>query len=329
MAHRVTAIIVTYNSAGEIAAALTALRPAHEAGELDCVVVDNVSRDDTVAIVRRDHAWATMVESPVNLGYGRGLNAGLARATTPYVLFMNPDAVIAPPDIAKLTAFLDEHPRVGVVAPAIIEGDGALQTAGVMPTPTRILRHAAGVGRGIALQRTIHPGEAPFATNWLCGALLLARTALIQELGGFDPMYFLYFEETDLCRRVAQKGFELWAVGEAVAHHEGSVSAKQTGQSFVASCIAEHYFQSRFYYLRKFHGLAAAVFTEVTEYGLLAVRSVTSRLRGRVDEGFRERRRGPFLSMPKPVASLPASVLGPTVRVPAPGTTPAAARSEP
>ncbi len=81
--HRVTAIIVSYNSAGEIGAALTALRPAHESGELSCIVVDNVSCDETVALVRREHAWATIIESSVNLGYGRGLNAGLERVTTP------------------------------------------------------------------------------------------------------------------------------------------------------------------------------------------------------------------------------------------------------
>src|SRR5262249_51190755 len=96
MAPRVTAILVTYRSAADVGAALDALKPAHAAGAIDVIVVDNRSTDDTVAIVRRDHPWATLVESPVNLGYGRGLNVGLSRAATEYVLFMNPDAVIAP-----------------------------------------------------------------------------------------------------------------------------------------------------------------------------------------------------------------------------------------
>lgn len=302
MSNRITVIIVTYNSCDEIGAALDALAELQRAGELDCVVVDNLSRDRTVEIVRGEHPWVTLVESPVNLGYGRGLNLGMSRATTPYVLFMNPDAVIATPDIARLRAFMDEHPRVGLAAPAILEGDGQIQYAGILPTPGRILSAAAG-GRWTRLQQPIIRGAAPFRTDWLCGALLLARRDLMQEIGGFDPRFFLYFEETDLCRRVLERGYELWAVGEAAAFHVGSISAKKTGEQLFASCIAEHYFKSRFYYLRKYYGWPAAALTEIAEFALLAARSLLNRLRRRPDEsGLAERMSGPFLAQPDPVS---------------------------
>jgi N-acetylglucosaminyl-diphospho-decaprenol L-rhamnosyltransferase len=302
MATRITVIIVTYNSCCEIGAALSALAELNRAGDLDCVVVDNRSQDRTAEIVRNSHPWVTLIESPVNLGYGRGLNLGMSRATTPYVLFMNPDAVIATPDIARLRGFLDAHLQVGLVAPAILEGDGQIQYAGVLPTPARIIASAAG-GRWTRLQQPIVKGGAPFRTDWLCGALLLARRQVMEEIGGFDPRFFLYFEETDLCRRVLQRGYELWAVGEAVAFHVGSISAKKTGQPLFASCIAEHYFKSRFYYLRKYYGWLTAAATEIAELALLSVRSLLNRLRRRPDEsGLAERMAGPFLSLPAPVA---------------------------
>jgi GT2 family glycosyltransferase len=302
MTVQATAIIVTYNSAGEIGAVLTALLQPHEAGALECVVVDNQSQDGTAEIVRRDYPWVTLIESPVNLGYGRGLNLGMSRATTPYVLFMNPDAVITAADIAKLCTFLDEHSQAGMVAPAILEGDGQIQYAGVLPTPWRIIASAAGIGLWTKLQRPILRGEAPFKTDWLCGAILLARRQLMEELGGFDPRFFLYFEETDLCRRVLQRGYQLWAIGEAAAYHLGSVSAKKTGQRLFASCIAEHYFRSRFYYVHKFYGWPIAAITEIAELSLLSIRSLFSRFRRRPDEsGLAERMAGPFLSLPKAV----------------------------
>jgi len=306
MAPRVTAILVTYQSAADVGAALEALRPAHEARELEAIVVDNRSSDDTVAIVRRDHPWATLVESSVNLGYGRGLNAGLARATTEYVLFMNPDAVIQRTAVADLARFLDAHPRAGMCAPAIVEGDGDdafLQPAGVPPTPRLIVGRAAGIASFNVEQREIRPGEAPFETDWLCGAILLARTSLMKKLGGFDPRFFLYFEETDLCRRVRDEGFELWAVGEATARHVGGASAKAEGETFISTCIAQHYFQSRYYYLAKFHGRFAAAFVETAEFLLMFARSLTYRARRRPDRsGYPERMRGPFFSMPRPPA---------------------------
>ena len=302
MTPQTTAIIVTYNSAGEIGAALTVLLQPHKAGELECVVVDNRSQDGTAEIVRRDYPWVTLIESPVNLGYGRGLNLGMSGATTPYVLFMNPDAVITAADIAKLCTFLDEHSQAGMVAPAILEGDGQIQYAGGLPTPWRIIASAAGTGLWTKPQRPILRGEAPFKTDWLCGALLLARRELMVGLGGFDPRFFLYFEETDLCRRVLQRGYQLWAIGQAAAYHVGSVSAKKTGQRLFASCIAEHYFRSRFYYLHKFYGWPIAAITEIAEFSLLSIRSLLSRLKRRPDEsGLTARMAGPFLSLPEPV----------------------------
>ena len=93
---RVTAVLVTYQSAETIGPALASLRPHFESGLLHAIVVDNASRDETTARVAREHPWATVVESGGNIGYGRGCNVGLARATTDYVMFMNPDAVMEP-----------------------------------------------------------------------------------------------------------------------------------------------------------------------------------------------------------------------------------------
>lgn len=223
-----TAIIVTYNSEGRIGEALDALRCVYEAGLAECVVVDNASRDGTVPLIQRDYPWVRVIASAGNLGYGRGLNLGMRHAVTPYLMLMNPDAVVSAEALATLVDFIEHHPRAGMVAPAIVEG-ADLQAAGGLLSALRMVCRTLGIS-GHPWQRPIVPGGEPFQTDWLCGAVMLVRRELMESLGGFDPRFFLYFEETDLCRRILKRGLELWAVGQAVARHAGGASARESGQ---------------------------------------------------------------------------------------------------
>lgn len=257
-----TVVIVTYNSRATIGDALTPLQEAHQAGLVRCVVVDNASADDTAALVRTDYPWVELICSPDNLGYGRGCNLGCRNLATPYVLILNPDAVVDTATLQTLVDFMTTHERAGIVAPAIIEGEKSLQAAGLLTTPLSLLKAELGLGRAMPQSRPIKPGEEPFQTPWVCGAVMLIRSDLFQRLGGFDPRFFLYFEETDLCRRAALSGAEIWAVGQAVVRHVGGSSAKATGQTMQSSCIADHYYRSRFYYLVKHFGWFRAIGAE-------------------------------------------------------------------
>lgn len=291
---RVTAVVVTYRSARTIEACLAALRRCRDARLLECVVVDNSSPDNTRELLRAHEPWATVVDSGGNLGFGRGCNVGLSRATTEYVVFVNPDAELEPVTLEKLVAFGDAHPRAGMIAPAIREPDGTMQDAGGLPSPLSVVR-ASWPGHRSRERRPIEAGAAARRVDWLCGALFLSRTKLLNELGGFDPRFFLYWEETDLCKRIAMAGHELWAVGEAVAAHVGGASTLVDPKApRYAGSIPEHYFQSRFYYLKKHHGLLAAWFVEVAEFLLAILNS----MRYRTAVPLRARMAGPFFQCP-------------------------------
>ncbi len=294
----VTTVFVTYNSRGDVGPALDATGRARALGLCECIVVDNASRDGTAGFVRSGYPWVTVVESGGNLGFGRGCNIGLARARTRYILFHNPDAVLEPDALETLVRFMDEHPRAAMVGPAMVLGGGGLQYAGRLPTPWTVI--AATLGRPIRgdQRRDIRPGEAPFQTDFLVGAMLLCRRDVLEGLGGFDPRFFLYFDETDLCRRLLDAGHELWVVGGAVGSHDGNASAKATGESLVGGCIAEHYFRSRYYYLVKHHGWAAATLAEGTELVLYSARILLHLLRGRDASVLRERFRCPMFRLP-------------------------------
>ncbi len=296
---RTTAVVVTYQSRATIGKALRAARESHERGALQVVVVDNGSSDGTADLVRREYPWVKVVESGGNIGFARGCNLGFQHVNTPFMLLLNPDAVLSHQALSTMVAFMEAHPQAGIVGPAIRGSNGGLQQAGLMPTAWGLVRAAAGRGSAHANKRRIIPGERPFQTDWLCGAVLLIRTNLFAELGGFDSRFFLYFEETDLCRRARQCGIELWAVGDAVAEHVVSASVNLVRAPMIGNCIAEHFFRSRFYYLTKHYGRPVAVWVELSELALLVARSVANRcIRRPGHDMCRLRLAGPILRLP-------------------------------
>lgn len=298
----ITAVVVTYQSARTIRPALEALRRSHDAGLLDLIVVDNGSTDGTGEILEREATWARLELTRRNNGFGRGCNIGFAFVRTPYALFVNPDAVVDPDAVGAMLSFLEENDRAGIVGPAIVEGDGAgseqLQMAGKRPTPGSVVRAATPILRHRALAFPIVPRSPPIRTEWVCGAVLMIRSGLMARLGGFDPRFFLYWEEMDLCRRAEASGFETWALGAAVASHVGGASSTP-GDSRVGGCIAEHYYQSRYHYMTKHHGWVAATGAELAEYGLLLARTLVDGIRGRGFGRMGPRRRARLLSLPE------------------------------
>lgn len=292
----ITVVIVTYNSAGTVDAALEALADGHAAGTVRVIVVDNASTDDTAGSIESRFPWVDVVASKENVGFGRGCNIGLSMAEGEYVLFLNPDAVLPVPALAVLQEHLEQHPQAAVVAPAILNPSGAAQKIHPLPTPWRVF--AAAAGWRIPPSEPIPPGSAPRRTDWLCGAVLLTRREVMVELGGFDPRFFLYFEETDLCRRVCEAGHELWVTGAAVASHLAGASTAKTNETMHGQDISKHYYESRFYYLRKHFGVIAAAVAECAELTVVGMRSLVKRLTGRRDSRFRDRLRAPILRSP-------------------------------
>ena len=297
MTRPVTAIIVTYQSARTIGRALAAARRCHDAGLLDLVVVDNASSDATREILAREAGWARVVLEVANHGFGRGCNIGFELVRSPYTILINPDAVVEPDCLRRLMMFLEKNHEAGIVGPATLVGENGefFQPTGPYPTPWSTLRDATPLLRRSSTV-PVPPGSAPMRTGWVCGAILMIRTDLMRRLGGFDPRFFLYWEEVDLCRRAEQAGYENWVLGGAVASHV--VGASSSGGTRFGTAVARHYYQSRYYYMAKHHGWLAATTAEVGEFVLLSTQSMLDALRGRGLERLRPRLQAALLSLP-------------------------------
>lgn len=297
----VTAVIVTYQSKHTVSATLAAARRCYDAQLLDCVIVDNGSTDGTPEMLQREAGWAQLLMTGRNNGFGRGCNIGLAKVTSPYTIFINPDAWIEPDALRTMMNFMESHPHVGVAGPATLAGDvndhPVLQATGPRPTPGAILRAAMPFQKSPKILSPIVPGSAPFRTGWVCGAVFMVRTELMTRLGGFDPRFFLYWEEIDVCQRADDLGFETWAVGVAVANHIGGASSTED-DTRISGCIAKHYYQSRRYYMLKHHSWLVATIAELGEAVLLTLHTLGDVLRGRGWARLRPRMQAALLSQP-------------------------------
>ena len=242
----VPAVVVTYRSSKTIADTMESMKRAYDAGVLRCIVVDNKSGDEPVNIMKSYGFWATIIENSDNVGFGRGCNLGLEQVDTEYVMFVNPDSTIEPDSVKLLLEFMNQRDKVELVAPAINEPGGGVQGVGNLVSPWNTLLQEIPLVKAPG-RRPLYPGEKPFKTEWICGAIMVGRTGFLRRLKGFDPRFFLYFDETDLCRRILDEGAEIWCVGEAVAYHIGAASSDEASEAKFGDNIAEHYFQSRFY----------------------------------------------------------------------------------
>jgi len=220
-------IIVTYNSAAEIGPCLDA---ALAAGA-EIVVVDNASTDGTIAEVAR--RGVRLIANSGNRGFAAAVNQGFGVLNRPYILLLNPDAVILT-GLEPLRRACD-FPGSAGAGGQLVDAAGHPQ-AGFMvrqlPTPAVLVLEALVLNR-------IFPGNpvnrryrcldqdcsSPAKVEQPAGAFFMVRRAVWQDLGGFDESFFpLWFEDVDFCRRIRDRGFSLYYTPESVAKHTGGHS---------------------------------------------------------------------------------------------------------
>ena len=223
-------VIVTYNSRADIGACLDA---AGQSGA-EIVVVDNASTDWTLGEVRI--RGVRLVANTTNRGFAAAVNQGFAALATPYVLLLNPDAVLMG-GLDSLCAAC-RIPGAAAAGGKLVDGEGRAQIGFMvrqLPTPLILTLEVLLLNRiwpnnpvnrgyrGLQLNYNIQiPVEQP------AGAFLMVRRAVWQELGGFDESFFpLWFEDVDFCRRAIDRGYQFFYVPEAVAEHRGGHSISQ------------------------------------------------------------------------------------------------------
>ncbi len=225
-------IIVSHNSSGWLARCLSSVYAKSGNLELDVVVVDSGSTDDTVDLVRRDFPDVGVLATE-NRGFASANNRGLAIVDAEWVLFLNPDTEILSGTLAELLSTARLHPTVGLAGVRQLDGNGVVApTIRRFPSVVRSLStslggerlpsHASWLGERV-LEADLYDRETP--CDWTVGSFMLARKEALDRVDGMDERFFLYSEETDLCRRIRQAGWDVVHLPQMTILHESSPTA--------------------------------------------------------------------------------------------------------
>ncbi len=240
-------VIVSYNTATLLERCLRSLQGCEL--PLQVVVVDNASSDGSVALVQAAFPSVQLIALDQNVGFAAGNNIGLralgigarldaTSAALPFVLLLNPDTEVQSGALETMVAFLQAHPRVGMVGPRLLNPDGSLQT-GAFRFPTLLMSLLEVFPPGEVLPGRLYGswwhgrypqeqnGSAPFPVDHPLGACMLLRREVLEQVGGLDERYFMYSEEVELCWRIHRAGWVIWQVPQARVVHVGGAATRQ------------------------------------------------------------------------------------------------------
>jgi GT2 family glycosyltransferase len=273
---KLSAVIVTWNSSADIDACVDSVNYGEE---FEVIVVDNASSDATVESLRRHH-HLKLIENPSNLGYARANNQGLKLATGEYVLLLNPDTRTELGALDTLSSYLDEHPKVGAVAPRLVSPDGTTQfSIRSLPTAASLFWELIGLARLFPKSRTFGRWKMKYfnyddtaEVEQPMASCLMIRKTVLDSLAGrgqglkesrnqvvhsnprilessnpvFDERFPMFYNDVDLSKRMADAGWKTVYLPDARVVHRHGASTRQVR----AKMIRESH-RSAFRYLHK------------------------------------------------------------------------------
>ncbi len=295
-------IIVSYRSARLAIECLRSIQAQLVSPGLSIrtIVVDNASGDfEAVTEGIRENqwtSWATCVLAPKNGGFAYGNNLGMQLALrdgpVSYFYLLNPDTELRAGAIDLLVKFMESNVTVGIAGGSFENRDGS-DWPMAFRFPSLVSEFLGGVQVGIfsrLLANSVVPREMTKEvqpTDWICGAAMMIRASVASAVQGLDENYFLYFEETDLCRRALRAGFPTWYVPESRVMHIASQSTNVTGRASEGSMrLPPYWFESRRRYFVVSFGLRKAMLIDAV--------AISSLLLGLVKQAIVGKRSIPF-----------------------------------
>ena len=258
-------LVVNYNTAALLEPMFNALRQSSHVDAMRFLVVDNASADDSLACLARVCPEALLIANSTNIGFGRANNQLLEHVQGKYALLLNTDAFVAPDTLSKTLDYMESHPDCGVLGVRLVGREGDLQpSCRYFPTPINVFVARTGLGRIFPWVKMVDDMSWDHASvrecDWLPGCYYLIRREVLEQVGLFDPRYFLYCEEVDHCKRVKQAGWKVVYYPDTTVVHIGGESARSVAELNVASRqISTLQIESELLYFRKHHGLLGLV----------------------------------------------------------------------
>jgi len=265
----VSVIIVSYNSRSALEPCLESLKTSTVFQYTEVIVVDNASSDGTPQMIRDRFPWVNLHAGTENVGFSRGVNAGIQAAKGKYFLILNPDTVLREDTIESLGKFMEQTPDAGIVGPKLVFHDGNLQYSCRKFYNWRVLLfRRTFLGKIFKKSKAVsdhlmldYDHKTTRDVDWILGACMFVRREAVETVGLMDERFFLYFEDVDWCYRMKQKGWKVYYNPESVVVHNYARDSAHSviNRSFVAhlASLVRYYEKWNFvwYFIKKHRGI--------------------------------------------------------------------------
>ncbi len=278
---KLSIVIINWNSKKVLPECLRSICEQTRELEYEVIISDNGSTDDTLEHVRRNHPNFVIVENKVNVGFSEGNNRGIALARGEYVLILNPDTLILDRALDKWIRWADQHPEAAAFGCRVVNPDGSLQRS-ARPFPSLLgdwlaalcLRPLGFLSPSLCSDTYAGwNGLSEREIDWQSGCCLLVRRSVLNQMHGFDPIFFYSFDEVDLCFRIRKAGYRiLYSPVPTVVHRGG-----QAAGLYPIPLIIE-ISRNRYRYFNKHYGLSGARKSRITVLTHLWIRRIGYRL---------------------------------------------------
>ncbi len=221
----VSVIIVNRDGRDSLARCLTSVREAARGRDWEVVVADNASTDRSPELCAEKFPEVRLLRTGANLGFARANNLALAESRAPFVLFLNPDTALFPGAVDTLLEGLRQDPKAAACGPLLVQEGNSYQVS----FGRKVSFFGELVQKSVLnpyFKRRLKRSPRAREVGWLSAACLLARREAVEAIGGFDEGFFLYFEDIDLCARMADRGWRMIFLPEARVFHEGGAATK-------------------------------------------------------------------------------------------------------
>jgi GT2 family glycosyltransferase len=272
----VSILVVSLNTRNILRECLKSIISSSGSLRVQVIVVDNASTDGSREMVEEEFPQALLIRSEVNLGFGRANNVGFQAARGRYIVLLNSDAFLTEGALEASVRHMDENPRAGLGGGRLVGRDGSWQpSARKFPSVIDDMIVRSGLASRFPRSSFFGRFDRTWANvmetaevDWVPGAFSIIRAEALAEAGAFDPRFFLYYEEVDLCRRLKRLNYQIWYWPDITVIHIGGESSRQVpamDMSRSGSQLTLWRMRSTLLYYRKHSGLLVAMLAMACE----------------------------------------------------------------
>lgn len=251
----ISIVIVNYNVKDYLLQCLDSIKRASKDITVEVIVVDNNSIDGSVEELQPKFNWVHWIALQENIGFGRANNVGMQHVRSNYLLYLNPDTIIAEDTLRVMVDYMNANADVGIAGCKVLNGDGSFQVAcrRGLPTPWVSFCKLFGL-QGLFPQSKLFAGynltyksiDETYEVDALIGAFMVGRTSVLKQIGGFDPQFFMYGEDIDLCYRIQKLGLKVMYVHTtSIIHYKGESTRRSSLNEVKVFYSAMHIFAAK------------------------------------------------------------------------------------